>query len=154
MVRLFSIRGFTFVELLVVMAVIGIIATISTATFRAMYQKATLESGTSEVFDALTDARAKTLASQGSSVYGVHFSSTTVTRFVGDTYTSGASTNSVYTFESSILATSSIISAGGNVLFSRLTGISNATGTIYVYDSSGAGTTTVIIHGSGLIEYE
>ncbi len=146
-------KGFTLVEILVVLAIISILAAISAASFKSMYQSTSLRSGASATFDALTSARSSTLGSQSDMVYGVHFSSTTVTQFAGDTYVAGATGNSVYTYEGSVRATSSVITSGGVVTFSRLQGLPSTTGTLYVYDVNGGGTTTVIIHGSGLIEY-
>ena len=146
-------KGFTLIELLVVFAIVSIMATISVATFKSMHESTSLRAGVGEVFNALTLARGSTLASQNDQVYGVHISSTTVTRFEGGTYVVGGAGNVVYDFESGISATSTIITAGGTVTFSRLQGLPSTTGIIYVYDVDGAGTSTIIIHGSGLIEY-
>lgn len=148
-----SPKGFTLIEILVVIGVIAILSTVSAVAFRSMYQSATRTSGANEVFEALTGARSNTLASKNDTVHGIHMSSTTITRFEGPAYVPGASGNRVYTFEGNVLATSTIISNGGVVTFSRLSGIPSATGTVYVYDATGAGTTTLIIQGSGLVEY-
>jgi len=150
----FITRGFSLIEILVVIAIIGLLGALSAVGFKSMYESATLRAGAGEVFGALTTARAKTLASDGDQVHGVHISHTEVTRFEGDTYISGASENKVYAFEGGIRATSTLISAGGIVLFERLTGKPNTTAIIYVYDIFRSATTTIILHGSGLVEYE
>ena len=147
-------NGFSLIEILVVIAIISILASISTVALRSFYTSATLRSGTSEVFGALTNARSSTISAENDSVYGVHISSTTVTRFEGATYTFGNLGNLVYTFEGSIAATSSIIENGGDIIFSKLIGTPSATGTIYIYNKNGSGTSTILIYDSGLIEYE
>lgn len=150
----FSERGFTISEILVVLAIMGIIATLSVTTFRNMHDAAALRAGGNEIYAALSSAQTKTLASKDETVYGVHVSSTTVTRFRGVSYVAGDAANEVYAFEAGVTATSTLIAGGGDILFARLTGTPSVFGTIYVRDMAGAGTTTIIIHGTGLVEYE
>ncbi len=147
-------KGFTLLEMLIVLAIITIIAGISMQVFQSLYQDSALRAGGSEVYGALVSARSDTLAAQNDTVYGVRVSSSTVTRFIGASYTPGSATNKVYTFEGEVFATSSLITSGTNIIFERLTGEPSATGTIYIRDTNGTGTTTIVIHASGLIEYE
>jgi prepilin-type N-terminal cleavage/methylation domain-containing protein len=146
-------KGFTLTEILVVIAVIVLIAAISVFSLRSLYISTTIRSGAEEVFGSLSDARSSSLSSQNDSVHSVHFSTTTVTRFEGDTYVDGAAENKVYNFEGRVAATSSIIDDGGVVTFAKITGIPSATGTIVVYDRDETGSTSVQIHRSGLIEF-
>lgn len=150
----FFSRGFTISEILVVLAIMGIITAFSVTALRNMYDAAALRAGGTEIYMALSSAQTKTLASKDETVYGVHVSSTTVTRFTGVSYVEGAATNEVYTFEAGVTATSTLMADGGDVSFTRLTGTPSVFGTIYVRDTAGTGTTTIIIHGTGLVEYE
>jgi prepilin-type N-terminal cleavage/methylation domain-containing protein len=148
-------RGFTFTELLVVMAIIGIITAISAVSFKSMYQHAARTSGASEMFEALTQARAKTLSAQNDMVYGVHVSSTAIVRFEGGIFTEGGATNQTYAFEGAVRATSSIIASNnGTIVFTKLAGIPSASGEIHIYDAEGVSTTTLILHETGLVEYK
>lgn len=148
-------RGFTLVEVLVVLVIMGIVAGLSATAFKSMYQKATRDSGASELYGALTSARAQTLSAQNDLVYGVHVSSTAIVRFEGGVFSEASASNQSYAFEGEIAATSSIItSSGGNIIFTKLTGTPSATGEIHIYDRSGAGTTTLVVHETGLIEYK
>lgn len=148
-------QGFTYIEILVVLAVLMIVATLSSVSFQHMQSKAAREAGANELFNALNDARTKTLAHEQSSVYGVHVSSTTITRFMGSTFIPGASGNKVYVFEHTMRATSTLFDASGTTtVFTRLTGVPSVSGTIYVYDENGTGTSTIVLHKSGLVEYE
>ena len=146
-------RGFTLTEIIVVIAIIAILAAISVLTLRSLYTSTTLRSGAEEVFGSLTDAHSLSLSAQNDSVYGVHFSTSTVTRFEGSSYVAGALGNKIYRFEGQVAATSSIIDAGGVITFARVTGIPSQTGNITVYDTDGTGSTTIQVHGSGLIEF-
>lgn len=147
-------RGFTLIEILVVIGILGIITAISVTAFSNMYKVSVLRAGGSEVYDALVASRSKTLASKSDIVYGVFVSSTTVTRFAGGTYISGTATNRSYSFEGGVRATSTLITSGTPIVFTRLTGAPSIQGTIYVHNLDGTSTTTIVIHRSGLIEYE
>ena len=145
--------GFSFVEVLVAVAVIAMIATISAASFKNFSRSSALKVASEEVYSAFTSARNETLASSGGTVFGVHIGTSSVTRFTGSTYSVGDTTNRTYTFESGVTATSSFISDGIDIVFSRLTGRPSASGTIFLITESGDATTTMHIYDSGLIEY-
>ncbi len=140
------------VEILAVVAILGIIAIMSASVFQNMYTASVLRAGSDEVYRALTSARSETLAAKDDVVYGVHLGTSTVTRFVGPTYIPSASTNNVYTFPSDVTATGTLLQGGGDVIFTRLTGIPSASGVVYVRGTNG--TTTITIHASGLVEYD
>ncbi len=144
--------GFTLAEIVVVVAIIAIMATVTMVGFQNFNRSAVLKTATQEVSVALTSARTSTLSSEADTVYGVHMSTTSVTKFVGSTYAAGASTNETYTFEGGVTATSSLIATNTDVVFARLTGEPSAVGTIYIVNSALDSTTTVTIHASGLVE--
>jgi prepilin-type N-terminal cleavage/methylation domain-containing protein len=146
-------RGFTLLEVLVVIAIMSIVTSITASTMENLQQSVALKSGTDEIYRALTDARNRTLASEGGTVYGVKMSTSSVTRFVGSTYSAGAAGNEVFVFERGITATSSLINSGIPIVFERLTGESSATGTIFVRNNSGSATSTMILYASGMVEY-
>jgi prepilin-type N-terminal cleavage/methylation domain-containing protein len=143
-------QGFSIIEILVVAAILGILATVSLQSFKSLYLNAVLRGGAGEVYDSLSLARTKTLASKDDTVYGVRVSSTTVTRFTGSAYVPGSATNQVYSFEGGVTATSSLLNT--DIVFARFSGVSNATGTIYVRGAES--TSTIRIHTSGLVEYD
>lgn len=144
--------GFTLIEIIIVVAIFSTLATISAATFINMNKSAMLRTARDDVYGALSFAREHTLASENDMVYGVHLSTSSVTRFAGSTYTAGSASNVVYTFGAMVSATSTLITQSPNILFKRLIGTPSATGTIFI--RNGVSTTTVQIHGSGLVEYE
>ncbi len=146
-------RGFTLIEILVVIAIIGIISTISYATFRSVYLSSATRSTVLIIADSLREARNNTLGAYADTVYGVRVGTSTVTKFVGDTYIEGAASNSVYSFEGGVTATGTIVTNGTNIVFTHLSGLPSATGTIIVEDSDRTSSTTLTIYGTGLIEY-
>ncbi len=145
-------RGFTFVEIVIVIAVLFILAAISVVSFRNLLLSASYRVAVQEVYTQLTDARNDTLASENDTVYGVHFERGSTTYFIGDTFVEGTASNVVYEFEGGTYATSSFITNDVNVIFKRLSGLPTATGTILIIKSDGSATSTIEVHDSGLIE--
>lgn len=146
-------KGFTLIEILVVIAILLIIATFAVSAFRAMLQASGKRIAVVEITDALREARNNALSSKNDAVYGVRVASTSVTRFIGSTFTSGHASNTVYFFEAGAMATGTLVNDGVSIVFARLTGAPSATGTVLVVDSDRSGTTTVTIGATGLIQY-
>lgn len=145
--------GFTFVEILVVIAIIALFAVVSIGTFRSMYHNSAQKTAVLEIADALRDSRNNTLGAANDSVYGVHVGTTSVTRFTGSSYVAGAATNETYVFEGGVSATGTIVTSGTDIVFARLTGVPSAVGTIVVEDSDLTSSTSVVLYKTGLVEY-
>lgn len=147
-----SARGFTFVELLVAVAILALFTTVSIKTFGTMYRTSALRTTSLEIVNALRDARAKTLSAENDAVYGVRVGTSSVTRFVGSSYTPGHASNTVYYYEGGASATGTLVQSGVNIVFTRLTGEPSATGTIYVQSMNNESTATITVSGTGLIQ--
>ncbi len=141
-------KGFTLIEMLVVIAVIGIIALVVMPSFSTMRQRAVLKSATSDVLSALDKARSQTLASVNSSEYGVHFQSDKVVIFKGTVYSAvDANNENILIASPATISTITLSGGGSDVYFNRLTGAPNKTGTVVVSVSSV--TKTVTINATG-----
>ena len=147
------IRGFTLVEIVIVLSILGIIVAMSTIALRDMYRNSALKTSTHAVYRAFTDARNNTLASVKDTVYGVMVGTSSVTRFKGPTFVVGSSTNQVTFFDAGVTATGSIVTNGTPVVFTRLTGEPSIIGAILIRDNTGTATNTLNIYASGLVEY-
>lgn len=146
-------KGFTFVEILTVLAVLLIISTLSVSAFRSIYLGSGQRTAVLEIADALREARNNSLAAKQDTVYGIRIASSSVTRFVGATYSLGNASNTVYQFEAGARATGTLVNSGTSIVFARLTGKPSATGTVLVTGSDGTSTTTITIGATGLIQY-
>ena len=144
-------RGYTVMELLVVIAVLAILAGLSMAGFSNFSKKEALDAGATALIAGLRDARAQTLASVGGSQYGIHVSTTTFSFFKGSTYDAGSPSTSVFKFSSYVRASSTL----SDFVFQRITGNSVASGTIDVYMASDPSIKkTIQVEATGIIDIE
>jgi prepilin-type N-terminal cleavage/methylation domain-containing protein len=138
-------RAFALLELLIVLSVIGILSVISFVSLAGLSRANVLDVATGDIVSILSEARSRTLSSEGDSVYGVHFEAGSVTLFTGDTY-SAIDPSNVDIPLSSAVTISAITLTGGatEVVFSRLSGDTAVTGTVTVALYSDATNTKII----------
>ncbi|MFA5888670.1 MAG: type II secretion system protein [Candidatus Paceibacterota bacterium] len=148
-------HGFTLVELLVVVAIMSVVSMIIFNTFVTFKTNQALNMDTDTVVEVLRQARNQTLTSKNSSSYGVHFSSTKVTLFVGTSYIAGSPTNQDFILSSTdTILTISLTPSGSDVVFDRLTGETVNYGTVVVSSPGISKSKTVTIYKTGLMEYQ
>ncbi len=152
MKKMFSTHhsGFTFIELLIVLAIVGILVSTTALPIMRFRQQQALQHTTNAVLMVINEARAKTLAGSGNSTYSVRFESTQAILFRGTTYQSGESTNEVYAYESPVtLGTVSLAGGGTTITFDRLRGTTLHHGTLQLQLPDGeARTITVTATGT------
>ena len=138
-------RGVTFVELLIVLAIIGIIVAITLPSFSSIKENQVLNNAVENVISTLNKARAQTLSSLESSEYGVHFESDQIVIFKGKVYSAVDPDNE--SVEITSPATISNVTLGGvsgpegELYFARLSGVPDKSGTVTV---SVAGSSKII----------
>lgn len=143
-------RGFTLVETLIVLVIITILSTIAVKSYYLLREKQSIQKDADSIVSVIEKAKNLSLNRKNDSSYGVKFSSSTVTVFVGATYTSGNNI-SIYNLESNVNISSLLLfPSGTEVNFSKITGAPNATGTIVL--STPSYSRIVTIYGTGIIE--
>ncbi|MFA6257078.1 MAG: prepilin-type N-terminal cleavage/methylation domain-containing protein [Candidatus Paceibacterota bacterium] len=148
----FHTRGLTIVEILVVLAVLGIILAVITPPFSKSREKQLVNTAVGDTLSSLSKARAETLASKDSSSYGVHFESGAVIIFKGTSYSAGAGDNE----EISILAPANISNVtlggtsggSGDLYFKRISGEPNKAGTVTISSPEFSKIITITATGS------
>jgi prepilin-type N-terminal cleavage/methylation domain-containing protein len=125
-------KGMTIIEVLVVIAVLGIIFSIVIPQFSKMRENQVLKSGVVNVLSSINKARSQTLASLNSSEYGVHFQSDKVIIFKGTIFSTSDSNNETINLTApasiSNVTISGVSGASGNIYFNRLSGMPSNTG--------------------------
>jgi type IV fimbrial biogenesis protein FimT len=145
-------KGFTLVEMLVVLAIIAILLLIAIPQFNKFRQAEVLNAASRDVLSSLEKARSNTLSSVNSSEYGVHFQSDQVIIFKGLTYSVGAVTNESISISEPASITNvtlgGVSGSTGNVYFNRLYGAPSTTGTVTISTSSLSKTITISATGA------
>ena len=144
-------QGISAIELLVVVAILGIILAVVLPQFGKSRERATLDGAVGDILSVLSQARSQTLAALDSSSYGVHFDSDEVIIFKGTTFSSGNPDN----IETSIISPAVISNvtlggasgSSGEFYYERLSGSPNKSGTVTV--SSPSYSTTITISATG-----
>jgi len=148
-----SQRGYTLIELLIVIAIILVLVVVSVQGFIAYTRSTGPQAAARTVLGSLEEAHARTLASENDTEYGVHIDSDAVTVFSGTSYTAGHADNDVRTLPARTEVSAYSLTGGvDDIVFERLTGETQVTGTITVSRIGGTESRTITVHASGLSE--
>ena len=126
-------KGITVIELLLVLAVLGIIISVVTPQFSKIKENQVLKSAVGDVISSLNKARSQTLASLNSLQYGVRFEPDKIIIFTGTGFIDETASNEVINIITP--ATISNISLTGgvvNLYFNRLSGSPSVNGTVTI----------------------
>ena len=91
--------GYSAIQLIVTIAIIGILLGVVSVPFLKFRQQQALENTTDGLVSVLGEARAKTLAGYDNTSYGVHIEAAQFVLFTGTTYNANASTNKTFFYE-------------------------------------------------------
>lgn len=150
----FKKRGFTLIELIIVIAIMGIVTTIAVVNLGDTTQTKKIEKGLNITSSAIERARMLSINSSNFSEFGVKFSSTSIDIFQGLSF---SSTTVVETYDLDGGIFISNINLNGGVdefYFSKIKGIPSATGTVSVGLNGTSTIKNIIIYGTGLSEIE
>lgn len=126
-------KGITFIEILVVLAAIGILVLVVTPEFSKMRENQVLKSAVEDALSALNKARSRTLASENSLSYGVHFQADKVIIFTGIVFdANNVSNENINIVSPATISNISLTGGAVNIYFNRLTGIPNVNGTVTI----------------------
>jgi prepilin-type N-terminal cleavage/methylation domain-containing protein len=144
-------KGFSVIEVLAVMLILSIVAGFTMIGFQnyARYQQ--YNQAVNDVQFILKQTRLAARNAQNDSDHGIHFANDSITRFVGDTFASGAAGNTVIPY--SLVTIQWNLTAGvDDIVFDKLTGLPSATGTIMLSGNNYSGSTTFSLSEVGVIQ--
>ena len=146
--------GFTFLEVLLVIAAIGIIAVLGTAFFSSTLGKNELSNVTWDIADNLRKAQSRAMAGRGNDSWSVHFESDKYVIFKGTTYNASDPDNEQTNLSSLILIISISLTGGGSdLIFNKIYGDTDTDGNITVSDNTSDQTRIIDINEVGRINY-
>lgn len=124
-------KGFTILETVISLAIFLILAVIIIFSFSPFRNNQELTNSVQETINLLNLARSKTLSSENSFQYGVHFESSQIILFRGESFSESSPDNIVVALSSLTEISAINLNGGGNnLVFQRLTGKTNNYGTI------------------------
>jgi len=147
-----SQRGFTLIELVIVVSVLVILASLVLPGFNFWQRQSSLDSTAQEILSTLRLAQNKTLASEGDANFGVYFEPTKFTLFKGTTYYPDSPDNSVHNLSPTVLLSNVNLGGGNFVVFDRLSGTAANYGSLKIEaQSDSTKYKTVFVDSSGTV---
>ncbi len=150
-------KAFTLIEMMIVVAIIIIISAVVITNLSSLRKQQSLKNTTEDIVTLLNEARLKTISSQNSTNYSVHFETNKAVLFTGRIYNQSDITNEQMLFDSYVEIHSpsgiNLNGGGSNVAFERISGETSQNGTIVVSLISDASKQKMItISQTGLIK--
>lgn len=144
--------GFTLIEVLVVMVIVGVIAGLILGSLSKYRFEQTLRVEALSIVSIINDARYKTLASLNSSQYGIHINNNSVVSFSGSSYNQNNQSNFVHTLPDGLEIVNISISGGSDIIFERLNGKTTNVGSFkLVVKNNNSKSRTINISATGLV---
>lgn len=145
-------KGFTFIEIIIVLAILLLITLFVFVSFSSLRQNQLLNGTTENVSVFINEARSRTLASKDFSQYGIHFEASRIVVFKGTTFSEPNPENHEFSFPQSIEISNIALNGGGiNLIFQKLTGKTDQFGSVTLrVKSDPSKTKTIIINATGI----
>lgn len=146
--------GFTLVELLIVVALVGILSAGVAVSFWNVNKTKALDTEAQSLVGLLNRARAQTLSAKDGFAYGVHFETSKAVLFRAPAYISTSTFNINKPLPREVNITAIALTGGGSeTLFKKLTGQTDQSGTITLALVSNASASTTVVIGATGIAY-
>lgn len=146
-------HGFTLMEILVVLGIITIIASLTFYFFGKANKQTVLEKDVASVVSFVRNARLLSIASKNASPFGIHLEEDKVVLFEGNPYSAGGPNEKTFYFSREVYLSSYSLNKGGSdIIFARLTGDTSNYGTVTVSLRDNSASTTFTILKTGVIQ--
>lgn len=147
-------KGFTLLEVLIVVTIVGILATLSVSYYSGSQYRSKLNDAASEIVQTLRRAQSKAVAGEAGEPFGVHLESDGFVLFEGSAYVSEGENNESFSLPSGIEAYDISLNGGGSdVVFVELEGSTDDYGSFSIR-ISGDLSKTVNISEEGAVTWE
>ncbi len=127
-----SENGFSWLEIIITIAILGIILVLLLPSFNLFKKQNSLDIASSEILETLSLAQSKTLASEEASVWGINFSSNQFTLFKGESFIPDNPNNEIHLLPANVIFSEISLNGGDSIIFNRLTGATNSYGIVKI----------------------
>lgn len=140
-------RGFSLVELLIVIGILALFATTSTGVYYSLRSNTSLELNTGSVVEAVRLAQSSAQSGKGDAKWGVKISANQLTIFEGNSYAArNTAADQVYTISGDVA-----VSGIDEVVFEKVSGATTGPGTVTLTNSYGV--RNIVINEKGTVTY-
>lgn len=143
-----SQKGFSLLEIIITIAIVLILSAVGLSALSNYNKKQSLKANADTVLSVLSEARAKTTASDGGSRYGVHFEESKVVLF-REAYVAGAADNAEFNIVGPVKIGSINIAGGNDVLFKKISGETDNNGSIVISLNDGSDSVEIDVEKTG-----
>jgi len=141
-------KGFTLIEVLIVLALSVILFSISLPLYDSLLRISALDSGKTDVMEQLRLAQTKAKYGEQNSRFGVYLQAASYTLFQGNTFANRViAADRVFSLPTNISTVTNT-----EIVFATSTGLPAASSTIILINNTTNRTETIIINEQGLIE--
>ncbi len=140
--------GFTFIEVLIVIALLGVIAGFAIPFYQSFQVASNLDNTAQQLVSTLRLAQARAMASESLSDFGVHFESQQYVLFKGNSYNPADPFNESYNIAGTLTISSGV---GSEVVFTAVNGNTTNTGSVQI-STSGGKLRTITINEMGMVD--
>jgi len=152
MFKIKSDNGFTVIEILLVIAIIGVMAGLSAPYLGSFLARNELRNESLKIVDSLRRARNQTMAGVEDKIWGVHFESGKYVVFAGSSYSAADPLNDAVDLPAVLTFSVINFTGGGNdVVFSQPYGETLNYGTTTIQNDSGD-SRTIVINQAGMAQ--
>jgi prepilin-type N-terminal cleavage/methylation domain-containing protein len=155
-------RGYTFIEVVLVVAIMGLMALVSSPFLSTTLTSSALTTNADLVSDTLRQAQSSAMSRKNTGKFGLHFEATKFVLFEGATYNASDVNNDVHTLTGEVGFSAVALTPGGSctvasgsgncdVHFVNHRGVPTESGTITLLNVDGA-SKTITINAVGMID--
>ena len=126
-------RGFSLIELLFVLLILGILLTVIVWSFSSFRDSRLLENSIGDAVSLTDEARVKTISSYNNMQHGVHFEASRMVLFKGTTFSGSDSDNKEVSIHPLMeIVNISLNNSGSDVVFQRINGKTDNYGSVVI----------------------
>ena len=152
--KLKAAQGFSAIEILTTIAIVGILIAISVSVFSSLSNSQSLDRDAQSVLSYIEKARTMAINSVDGVEHGVKFTASSIEVFSGTVYYAD-NVESSYDIPAKYTISDISLTGGATELyFAKLTGNASKSGTVTVSPAAGGADKTIVIYGTGISEIQ